>query len=245
MLTFSVIPLIFVGQLLFLIWAGWRANTAPAPLICVVVIFTLWGITSVILALTGFYDTGFFLSTLPGLWLPVVPLVIGIGFSVLKPVRRAFADIVRTVPVASFVALQAIRITAFGTLIKTLQGSFPVSVELAIGLTDFVFGLSAFYIFYLVKKSRLSANTIVLWHCVGILIILVPGGLAIQTALPGLLEVFSESPTAQVMLDYPMVLAPSLVVPIFFLFNALGAAAAITQLHPKTELCNLNTGHKL
>lgn len=76
---------------------------------------------------------------------------------------------------------------------------------------------------------KISADALILWHITGIVIVAVPGVLAIQAGLPGAMQVFSQPPTAEIMLEYPMVLGPSLVVPLFFLFNGLGAWAAYVQ----------------
>jgi hypothetical protein len=63
----------------------------------------------------------------------------------------------------------------------------------------------------------------------GVLLIVIPGEIAIQTGLPGRFHVFATQPTSEVMLDFPIVLAPSLVVPVFLLLNILGVYAARTQ----------------
>ena len=229
--------MLFLIQCGFVLWAARIADVSWRPIITVIAIFSLWGLLSTRLALSGVYDSQGFLSLLPGLWLPTIPIFLGLFlFFYLPTIQRSFLEIARHVPVQAFVAIQAIRITALGTLIKTLQGQFPVSVELAIGLTDLAYGVSALLLYRLAKAQRLSSDAIALWHIVGILIVIIPGELAIQTALPGPLEVFAIAPTASVMLDYPMVLAPSLVVPIFFLLNALGATAAIAQSRSRTPL---------
>ncbi|MEM8837695.1 MAG: hypothetical protein AAGE89_06355, partial [Pseudomonadota bacterium] len=83
-------------------------------------------------------------------------------------------------------------------------------------------------------RNAISPDALVIWHLVGVLIILVPGGLAIQSGLPGPLQVFKDHPTSEVMFDWPMVMALSLVVPAFLLLNIFAAFAALRARHSKT-----------
>ena len=83
----------------------------------------------------------------PGFWFPAVPiLLVGILLFVLPFIRSGVHDIARTAPAHSLVGIQALHLAAIGTLIKTINGEFPLHVELAIGLTDIVFGLSATFV---------------------------------------------------------------------------------------------------
>ena len=231
----SSVPFLFAAQVLFLLKAdqfaqkqGTSSHYSRKAVLITITALTLWGCLSAALSLGGLYDDLSFLSMLPGLWLPLVPIVIaGLVLLFLPLARTRFHQIALAVPPQWWIGIQTLRLFAVGTLIKTVIGQFPVHVELAIGLTDLAFGLSAAVLFSVVKARRMAADAIALWHIVGILIILIPGELAVQTGLPGGLQVFSNPPTAEVMLDFPMVLAPTLVVPVFLMLNALGAYAAL------------------
>ncbi len=174
------------------------------------------------MALNGIYDSEAFLALLPGFWLPVVPFAIVGCFLAVPRVRQSLSELACTASAHWLVAVQVLRIAAVGTLIKSLQHAFPLHVELAIGLTDLAYGISALVLFSAVRGGRLSNDALIIWHIVGVLIILIPGELAIQSGLPGTLQAFDGSHSSTPMLDFPMVLAPSLVVPIFMLFNLLG-----------------------
>lgn len=228
MMPLSTIPLLFAAQIGFLALAAMRARTAKAfaAATIIAVVLLAWGFASAAIALGGVYDSGGFLRLLPGLWLPAVPFVVVLTTFVLPVVRTGLSDMLQAVPADWFVGIQALRIAALGTLIKTIQGDFPLEVELAIGLTDLAFGLSAVWMFVLARCGSVSADALAIWHLVGVLIILMPGELVLQTGLPGPLRVFTEYPTSEVMLDWPMALAPSLVVPCFLLLNIFGAVAA-------------------
>ena len=61
----------------------------------------------------------------PGFWFPAVPiLLVGILLFVLPFIRSGVHDIARTVPAHSLVGIQALRLAAIGTLIKTINGEF-------------------------------------------------------------------------------------------------------------------------
>ena len=227
-MTVSSIPALFGLQMVFLLAAGTKAKAQPAIFAALFVglILSAWGALSAVLALNGVYESKAFLALYPGLWLPAVPFVL-IAVSLLFPsVRAGLTLMADTVPAHWFVAVQVLRIAALGTLVKTVQGDFPLEVELAIGLTDLAFGLSAIWMFFKVRGERISEDALILWHAVGVLLIVIPGEVAMQSGLPGPAQVFTQHPTSEVMLDWPMVLAPSLVVPTFLLLNILAAVAA-------------------
>lgn len=200
--------------------------TAPVVLVGAI---TVWGVVSVYLAVAGLYLHSTFLALYPGFWLPLVPLLLVALALSAKSIRHTLYSLAMRVPMSWFAGVQLLRIAAIGTLFKTMNGEFPVHIELAIGIVDLLFGLSAVLIFYLCKNKKISNDALMLWHIIGVIIVAIPGVFAIQAGLPGPMQVFSDPPTAEIMLKYPMVLGPSLVVPVFFLFNMLGAWAAYIQ----------------
>lgn len=232
-MTPSTLPVLFAIQCFFLMGcarSAARASQASASAVLISVSLLIWGGFSSWFALSGVYDSPEFLALMPGLWLPVVPIVILSVLIVLFPfVRRGLMDIAMTTSHHRLIGIQAFRVLAIGTLIKTLLNVFPLHVELAIGITDFAFGIAAWAIYGAVKRGRISSDALVVFHAVGLLIILLPAQIAIQAGLPGPLQKFSEAPTSEAMLDFPMVLAPSLVVPTFLLLNLLGILAALMQ----------------
>lgn len=229
----SSIPVLFAIQCIFLIGcarSAVRASQATTAAVLVSVSLLTWGCFSSWFALSGVYDSPEFLELMPGLWLSVVPVVIVAMLIVLFPfVRRGLMDVAMTTSHHRLIGIQAFRVLAIGTLIKTVRNVFPLHIELAIGITDFAFGIASWAIYGAVKRGRISSDALVLFHAVGLLIILLPAQIAIQAGLPGPLQKFSEAPTSEVMFDFPMVLAPSLVVPIFLMLNLLGILAAAKQ----------------
>ena len=217
----SLIPVLFLVQLAFLFAIAKRGGGPIWPVLIPVGLLLAWALLSAYCAITGVYDSAWFLAAWPGLWAPVIPFFLVLPTLAIAPVRRCLIEGAAATPAHWFVAIQALRVAAIGTLIKTIQGEFPLHVELAIGITDLAFGISAVALYSFVKSGKLSSDALIVWHRVGILIIALPAGFAIQASLPGALSEFGGLPASSLMFDYPMALAPTLVVPIFLILSNL------------------------
>ncbi len=221
------IPLLFIAQATFLLVTARRVGGTVSIVVLLTALGT-WGAISALLALNGVYRSAEFLDTNPGFWLPATPFAIVIILCALGPIRRALIIVATHTPQRWFIAIQALRIAALGTLLRTTKGGFPLHVELSIGLTDLAFGLSAALLLWITSRRNLSEDALIIWHLVGVLIIILPGEWAIQAGLPGPLGAYDYTGihSSAPMLEYPMVLAPSFVVPIFLILNLLGAYGA-------------------
>ena len=184
----------------------------------------LWTVVSSILAIQGLYASPRFWALLPGLWFPFIPVSIClIPFMVSPRFRNSLVEILNSTPVYWLVYLQALRIAALGTLYKTLIGQFPIHIELIIGISDLIFGFSALYIAKRVRSNKINWKTLAIWNLIGAGIIIIPGEIVIQMGLPGALQVFSSPPTAEVMFEFPLVIAPTIVVTLLVTVNGLVA----------------------
>ena len=234
----SLVHVLIVIQLGFLAFTGHRAyksrHLARAGLIAIYGLATLlaaWAVLSAYLAATGVYTTEIFLCSLPGLWLSFVPVaLIVIPAVIFPPLRKALLAIAEQTPQVWFAYLQALRISALGTAIKTLQGAFPIAFELFVGIPDLLFGLSALWVALALKKNRISDRFWITWNAVGAAIILVVGLPILNMSLPGSLEVFSTPPTFLVALEYPLALAPTVAVPLFVAYNVLAIVGSRKRL---------------
>ena len=201
-------------------------------ILVLIVAMSLWAIADIALSSAGIYSSKPFLALLPGLWLPLVPLVV-VGLMILHPhARKGLKDLAEHTPRHWLVGIQTLRSIAITTPLAVVHAHFKVDpaiwlVELSIGLSDAAFGFSAFLLYRPVRSFRVSSDAMVIWHAVGILLILVPGPFAIQMGLPGPYQIREAVPSPPAMLILPTVLAPSLVVPCFMLLNALGIVTAL------------------
>lgn len=230
-MKFSTLPFLLAAVLIFIAMITYRAvrlrYLKPKNSIAIywlLGVLCLWTVLSSILAIKGVYSSSSFYALLPGLWLPFIPVSIClIPFLISSQFRNTLTKILNCAPIRWFIYLQALRIAAIGTLYKTLTGQFPLAVELAMGISDLIFGLSALYVARRVHQNTIGWKSLAIWNLVGIGIIMPIGGIAIQTALPGVLQMFASPPTAEVIFEFPLVLAPTIVVPLLVVINALVA----------------------
>lgn len=184
-------------------------------------VLVAWGILSSAFALTGVYSTPKFLSLLPGLWLPFIPFVLVIGGLLIFPqLSSAIHSLVDHTLWNQMIFFQALRILALGTLFKAYMGLFPIYFALYVGIPDLMFGVSALFVGYHASRKGLSQRSLIIWNMIGAAIVM-PAAPLLQMGLPGRMQIFTAEPSAQRLFDFPMVIAPTLVVPLFFLFNIL------------------------
>ncbi len=229
MQSVSSLPFLCAGLAAFWIWLGvhsyLRGHINMAGLVSIAVwitSLTAWGVTSVYLALNGTYASERFYSLLPGLWWPMIPAVITVVLLALPSFRTALFAVVWQNSRA-LILIQALRIAAIGGVFKGFTGQLPPSFALPVGIPDMLFGLSALALTVFWSKAGWSTRMLMTWNLIGLGVIL-PAPLLMQLGLPGPFHVFNSTPDARALFEYPMVLAPTLVVPLFITMNAIHAA---------------------
>ncbi len=240
-MTWSLIPFLFALQVVFLAHYIIRARRHDLAtkaeafgLAFGVFVLIAWFGTSWALGQSGYYLREGFLKTFPGLWLSMVPVVLAVTTWVVVPtLRSGLPKMLDAIPRESWAWLQVLRIAAIGTLLKTFSGEFPIYFELFVGVPDLIFGVSAVFVALSCRRGTMSARRFRVWNLIGAGIIVLPAGIIIQMGLPGAMQVFTEEPTTIEVLRFPMVLAPSVVVPLFVLFNLLAAWRASPGLEKK------------
>ena len=236
-MKFSLLPVLLFIQVGFLALMGHHAfrrnvisRSELMALYGLMVLLSGWCVVGGYLAYTGVYTSQNFLNALPGLWLPLVPVALAILPIVSIPMlRTGILKSAQATPRQWFAYLQALRISALGTAIKTLQGEFPVAFEVFVGIPDLLFGISALWIAYALKRGRLSDRAWIIWNAVGAAIILIGGLIVINMSLPGPFATFSEPPTFLVAFEFPLALAPTATVPLFVAYNALAIVGTLRE----------------
>jgi len=225
----STTPLLTAALLMF--WIGLslrsfnRGAISFAALLTVLIWLTslgAWGVGTARWATNGYYDSPEFLALLPGLWWPLAPTVITAGLLALPAFRSALYTVISEHSRA-FVWAQALRVAAIGGVLKGMNGLLPPSFALPVGIPDFLFGLSALGLAAFWPKGGWSPRTLIIWNLIGMAVIM-PAPVLMQMGLPGPLQLFTSAPDANALFDYPMVLAPTLIVPLFITMNGLHAA---------------------
>lgn len=227
----SIVPLLILTQLLAVIIATRVASkkNAMSPssarwIYFIVTILAIWAGISTWLALSGVYLTEGFLATYPTFWLPFIPIIIvSLALIISETAWDAVRELIDATPMAWLVGIHALRILAIGSLIKAWQGKFALSFALYVGIPDLIFGLSALVVLKLLSSNRIGTKGLVVWNLVGFFAIIPGTPIVAQMGLPGALYTFTETPSITTLYEYPMVLAPSFVVPMFVMINLLVA----------------------
>ena len=225
----TIIPLLILFQLLFLPLLTWKAKRKGhinkiqfrATFIPILGL-TIWTAIALILGISGISSSEAFYQFYPALWIPIIPIVIVFASLVLPTVYQGFMSTLDVTPAYWLVFFQAGRISAIGTAYHTLQGSFPLYFQIAVGIPDLCFGFSALIVGILAMQQKINSRTLIIWHIIGFLIIVPTAPLLLQLGLPGTLQIFAHQPTAETVYTFPMSLAPMMVVPTFVTFNLLG-----------------------
>ena len=220
----SILPifviLVFVFCLLITLRArrGGSINRAEARSVYYLVLaLVAWTVVLVGLGINGIHVA--LMKSVPPLWQAGVPVGIAmIGFVVSGNLRPAVRGIATSTPGLWLVLIQALRIGALGGVIKGIQGEVTSSFVFWVGIPDFLFGISAIMVGWLLLRRAVSDGFLVAWSLIGASIILLPTFLA--------MNYWMNEPGFSFIFEFPMVMAPGIVVPMFVLLNFLLAWGA-------------------
>lgn len=199
-----------------LIWHKPGLSIEEALLLCIVPLLqALWALGIYILGQRHqYFCSEDFLRRFPILWLPLFPVLLQTGafFSQWHVVSSLLEDSLSVV-----LWLQALRILAIGSLVKWKLGIFPTSFAWGTAFPDFLFGLSAVWC----HDWLLAHPTFLLvWSAVGFLLI-VPVGVGIVQCGMAPTQCYTSRVSLGLVFEYPMVLAPGVVVPLLLSWNLL------------------------
>ncbi len=230
-MNFSSAPFLFLLQAAFWLWLirstyARQQLTKSQALSIMFWLFMLiaWGFVTSVLSINGTYNSSEFLNLLPGFWLPLVPIVITSGlYASCSTFKDALTHIVAKTPLQTFILIQTLRIAAAGSLYKASQGLMPVDFVLLVGIPDLLYAISALVIANTIRLKSISPLFLGYRNLIGIAIIVATAPLVMQLGLPGPLYIIEKIPDSQVLLKFPMILAPTLVVLFFIIINAIAA----------------------
>jgi hypothetical protein len=102
-----------------------------------------------------------------------------------------------------------------GGIVKGLRGDITSGYVFWIGVPDFLFGVSALVVGWLVLRKAVGPRFLMAWNLVGFALIVLP------TFVP--MNYWMNEPGFTFIFEFPMVLAPSIVIPILIALNLLHA----------------------
>ena len=217
----SILPILVIMIFIFCIGITRRAKRNQSINVAegrsaytLLLAFFAWTVIAVVLGLKGLHPS--LMEQIPILWqacVPVVLLTIGLIFS--QTLRSGLRGIVANTPWHWLVFVHALRIGAIGGVMKGIKGEITSGFVFWVGIPDFLFGLSALVVGWLLLRNAVSHSFLAIWNLVGASLILLP------TFIP--MNYWMNEPGFVFIFEFPMVLAPSIVIPILIFLNLLMA----------------------
>ena len=130
-------------------------------------------------------------------------------------VRALLRRFVEGISLESLTTVHGVRVLAIGTIYKWWVGALPGHFILPVGVPDFLIGATAFALSRRIARDPVgSRGLFAAWNAIGagILLLAVP---LIQLSQPGPLQVFTEGPRTDPVLQFPMSIVPTFVAPLF------------------------------
>lgn len=236
-MKFSVLPVLFVVQIVAIYSAtkstqrsGSMSAAQSRSVTAVLALLILWGVVSSVLCLRGWYHTDIFLKSLPGFWItmPAV-LIVTLPWMFSAAFRGATNSIIDRTALHYIMAFEGLRVLAIGGILKAYQGEFSAFFAKWTGVPDFLFGVASLVAAYLIFKGVWNKRSAIVINLFGFLIIVPCGLVLMNLGLPGIMHMVDETPSMISIFDFPMALAPTLVVPIFVTINLLVAIRLLTK----------------
>ena len=236
-MKFSMLPLLYLIQIVAIYRvtrntydSGQISANQSKQIYLILAIVTLWGGLSTYLGLSGYYQSEGFLSSLPGLWITqIAVLIIMIPWLASKMLRQGIDKIIDQTPLHFIMAFEGLRILALGGIIKGYRGEFSLFFAKFIGIPDFLYGVTTLIAAVLIYKGVWKEKSAIIINLIGFIIIVPIGMILMNVGLPGPMYMIEESPSLKTIFEFPMALAPTLVVPIFVMVNLLVALRLIKR----------------
>ena len=243
MTSFSILPILYLIQIVTLYRVTKRTHRMGKINLCqskqvnlTLVVLTLWGGFSTYLGVSGYYQSHGFLSSLPGLWITQVPvLIVMLPWMLIKTLRQGIDEIIDQTPLHLIMCFEGLRTLAIGGIIKGYIGEFSLFYAKFVGVPDFLYGVTTLVAAVLIYKGVWKEKAAIIINLVGFIIIVPFGMVLINVGLPGTMFVVEESPGLNTIFEFPMSLAPTLVVPIFVIVNILVALRLLMRFHINRE----------
>jgi len=236
-MKFSMLPLLYLIQFVAIYRvtrktcdSGQISAGQNKQMILILAVLTLWGGLSAYLGISGYYQSEGFLGSLPGLWITLIPVsIVMIPWLTSKTLRQGIDAIIDHTPLYLIMGFEGLRILAIGGIIKGYKGEFSLFYAQFIGIPDFLYGVTTLIAAVLIYKGVWKEKSAIIINLIGFIIIVPFGTILINVGLPGAMHIIEESPSLKTIFEFPMALAPTLVVPIFVMVNLLVALRLIKR----------------
>ena len=217
----SILPVFVVFVFIFCIAITRRARSNESikaaearSVYALLLSFFAWTLVAVVLGIKGTHVE--LMARVPLLWQPFVPVVLlSTAFTFSGTLRSGLRGIATSTPGYWLVFIQALRIGALGGIMKGIRGEITSGFVFWIGIPDFLFGVSALVVGWLLLRKAVGPRFLIAWNLVGFALIILP------TFVP--MNYWMNEPGFTFIFEFPMILAPSIVIPTFISLNLLHA----------------------
>ncbi len=176
--------------------------------------FFAWTLIAVAMGIRGTHIE--LMQQIPLLWQALVVVVLwSTAFTFSSTLRSGLRVIATSTPGHWLIFVHALRIGALGGIIKGIQGEVTSKFVFWVGIPDFLFGVSALIVGWLLLRNAIGPRFLITWNLVGFALIVLP------TFVPT--TYWMSEPGFSFIFEFPMILAPSVVVAMFVSLNLLHA----------------------
>lgn len=239
----STLPALIITQFALILLFSWRARRqgfiTPRGLLYIVIglaLLSLWAVTVTWFAKTGAFASEAFLSSWPAIWLTIIAvLIVEIPMILSRQVKETINKIIDATPLHWLVAFHGFRILAIGSILKSHSGEFAWYFGMMVGIPDFIFGITAILLLPLVYMKKISKKSVAIWNYIGAMVIVPTAPILMQLGLPSAVQVFTDTPTIATIFEFPMVLAPTVCVPIFAMVNLFVARRILERYRQEKQ----------
>ena len=193
------------------------AHTEATAIYMLIGAFAIWTAVLIAMGVQGLHLE--LMLEIPFLWQAFVPVtlwMLALGF---PAVRRGLNGIALATPDRWFYAIQALRIGAIGGVTKGFIGAIQSDYVFWVGIPDLLFGISALLLFLL--NRPLGSKFLITWNFIGAGLILLPTFIV--------MNYWMAEQGFQFIFEFPMVLAPGIVVSLLVSLNFMHAWGAFIR----------------
>jgi hypothetical protein len=195
----------------------WRERTSARESRIAVVsgaVLTAWAVVTTMLARRGFFQPPDLTSVPPvGITLALVLLVLAVCLLVSPSLRRLLTN------QRNLILLNLWRLVGAVFLMLMANGQMPALWALPAGIGDVIVGAMAPWMAARVDTPQ-GRRAAIIFNLFGMADLVVAVGLGIMTS-PGPAQVFSTLPTSELASRFPLVLVPTFLVPLAFVFHVI------------------------
>lgn len=225
-MIFSSLPFLFLAQAIVLFFATKKSDlkcSERKAFYRFLFLIITWFFVSSILALDKIYLSEQFLNSYPGFWITSVVPTIAITYMILsQSFKNAVITLYKGYGRKGSLVFQSMRIVAIGGIFKAFNGEFSPYYGKLIGIPDFIFSVICFCLIYFYRKREINRKLYLVVMSLGVLVIIPFGMALINTGLPGRMFVYDGNPSITTIFEFPMALAPTVIVPFFIVVQVFG-----------------------